>query len=315
MTTPLLLQLLLQVMLPLAVLVAAGGLWQHFNVRHAAVLRVQLGNLALNLFVPALMFSIAAGARLAPGLLTVPLLLGLGIVVTGLVLYGLLFRSVLGRGLADATRAALMVAGMFGNILFVGLPIITFLYGAQGARYPAFADVLAATPLVWTLGVWIATRLGCGGGGARVSLAGQLLRLPPVWAFAAGAAVNLAGWQVAPLVEAAHLVGQPTVPVMMFVLGLAIPWRALRPTTAVLGVVAVKLLLMPLLVWGVARLLFHPLAEPQTAAVVEAAMPTMLMAILFADRFKLDTQAAALTTGWSTLLFWLTLPFWLWLLN
>jgi hypothetical protein len=315
MSSPLLLQLLLQVMLPLALLVAAGALWQHFNARHAVALRLQLGNLALNLFVPALMFAISAGARLAPGLLTVPLLLALGIAATGLVLYGLLYRSFLGRGLADSTRAALMLAGMFGNVLFIGLPVVTFLFGAEGARYPAFADVMAATPLVWTLGVWIATRLGSGGQRSDVSVSGQLLRLPPVWAFAAGAAVNLAGWEVAPLVQAAHFIGQPTIPVMMFVLGLAIPWRSLRPSRAVLGVVAVKLLLMPLIVWGAARLLFHPLAEPQTAAVIEAAMPTMLMAILFADRFKLDTRAAALMTGWSTLLFWLTLPFWLWVLN
>jgi predicted permease len=317
MTSPLLLQLLLQVMLPLALLVAAGALWQHFSARHAVTLRLQLSSLALNLFVPALMFAIAAGARLAPGLLTVPLLLALGIVATGVVLYGLLFRSFLGRGLTDSTRAALMVAGMFGNILFVGLPVVTFLYGPQGARYPAFADIMAATPLVWTLGVWIATRLGSGahGSGPRISVAGQLLRLPPVWGFAAGAAVNLAGWEVAPLVQAAHFIGQPTIPIMMFVLGLAIPWRSLRPSAAVLGVVAVKLLLMPLMVWGAAHLLFHPLAQPQTAAVIEAAMPTMLMAILFADRFKLDTGAAALMTGWSTLLFWLTLPFWLWILN
>jgi len=217
--------------------------------------------------------------------------------------------------MADSTRAALMLAGMFGNILFVGLPVVTFLYGPQGARYPAFADVMAATPLVWTLGVWIATRLGSGGEKRNVSVAAQLLRLPPVWAFAAGAAVNLAGWEVAPLVQAAHFVGQPTIPIMMFVLGLAIPWHSLRPGAAVLGVVAVKLLLMPLMVWGAARLLFHPLAEPQTAAVIEAAMPTMLMAILFADRFKLDTRAAALMTAWSTLLFWLTLPLWLWVLD
>ena len=317
MSSPLLLQLLLQVLLPLALLVAAGALWQYFNARHAVALRLQLSNLALNLFVPALMFGISAGARLAPGLLTVPLLLALGIVATGLVLYGLLYRSLLGRGLADSTRAALMIAGMFGNILFIGLPVVTFLYGPQAARYPAFADVMAATPLVWTLGVWIATRLGSSahGAGSNISVSGQLLRLPPVWAFTAGAAVNLSGWEVAPLVHAAHFIGQPTVPIMMFVLGLAIPWHSLRPSTAVLGVVAVKLLLMPLMVWGAARLLFHPLAQPQMAAVIEAAMPTMLMAILFADRFKLDTRAAALMTGWSTLLFWLTLPFWLWVLN
>jgi predicted permease len=51
------------------------------------------------------------------------------------------------------------------------------------------------------------------------------------------------------------------------------------------------------------------------AAVVEATMPTMLMAILLADRFRLDNEAAALTIGWSTMLFWLTLPAWLWLME
>jgi predicted permease len=51
------------------------------------------------------------------------------------------------------------------------------------------------------------------------------------------------------------------------------------------------------------------------AAVVEATMPTMLMAILLADRFRLDNEAAALMIGWSTMLFWLTLPAWLWLME
>ena len=36
----------------------------------------------------------------------------------------------------------------------------------------------------------------------------------------------------------------------------------------------------------------------------------MLMAILLADRFRLDTGAAALMIGWSTLLFGFTLPAW-----
>jgi hypothetical protein len=30
--------------------------------------------------------------------------------------------------------------------------------------------------------------------------------------------------------------------------------------------------------------------------------------LLLADRFKLDSGAAALLIGWSTILFWLTLP-------
>jgi predicted permease len=40
----------------------------------------------------------------------------------------------------------------------------------------------------------------------------------------------------------------------------------------------------------------------QTAAILEVAMPTMLMAASFADRFKLDVRAAALTASWSSLM-------------
>jgi len=54
-----------------------------------------------------------------------------------------------------------------------------------------------------------------------------------------------------------------------------------------------------------------PIGEPARAAIIETAMPTMLMAILLADRLRLDTEAASLMIGWSTVLFWLILPLWL----
>jgi hypothetical protein len=34
----------------------------------------------------------------------------------------------------------------------------------------------------------------------------------------------------------------------------------------------------------------------------------MMTALLLADRFRLDSAAAALLIGWSTILFWITLP-------
>jgi predicted permease len=44
-------------------------------------------------------------------------------------------------------------------------------------------------------------------------------------------------------------------------------------------------------------------------------MPTMLMAASFADRFKLDVRAAALTASWTSLVFLVTLPIWIALLG
>jgi predicted permease len=247
-------------------------------------------------------------------MLTVPLLTIAGIGISFALLYPLLWHTRIGHGLARETRAAILLAGTFGNVLFMGYPTLTFLYGDIGGSYAAFADVLASTPLVWTFGVWIATRLGHEGGHGT-SLLRTMLTLPPMWGFVLGFAVNLSGLEVAPLVKAAKFMGQATIPVMLFTLGLSIPWGALKPSRPVLAAVAVKLLITPLLVFGLARVAFGELKPAQTAAILEVAMPTMLMAASFADRFKLDVRAAALTASWTSLAFLVTLPLWIALLG
>jgi predicted permease len=328
--------LVIEVMLPLVILVAAGGVWAtHRDVQvqgragratgpraarvtrwPADLLRAQLNRLVLYVFAPALMFSIAASTRLRLELLAAPLLVAIGMAVTGVLLYWFLYRSAVGRSLASPTRAALLLAGTWGNIFYLGFPVVTFLYGPAAGIYPAFVDMLVATPLLWSIGVWIATRLGHAANEVRrESPLLAMLRLPPVWAFVLGVASQILPFDLSALARAAAFVGQPTIPVMMLVLGLSIPWRALRPTRAILVAVAAKLLLMPLVVWGLAAWWFGPLPVVARAAVVEATMPTMLMAILLADRFRLDSEAAALMIGWSTLLFWFTLPAWLWLIE
>jgi len=306
-----LVDLLLQVWLPIAALVAAGGLWTRYRPAFpAATLRVQLNRLVVDVFAPPLFFALSAQAVITPQLLTVPLLTAAGILASAALLYLLLFHSPLGQGLSRETRAAILLAGSFANVLFMGYPTLTFLYGVQGGAYAAFADVLASTPLLWTLGVWIATRLGHEGG-QGVSLFRTVLTLPPVWGFVLGFAVNFAGIDVTPLVKAAQFMGQATIPIMLFALGLSIPWGRLRAPAPVMAAVAVKLVLAPFLVWMLARALFEPLADAQMAAILEVAMPTMIMAAAFADRFQLDVRAAALTAGWSSLLFMLTLPLWI----
>ena len=311
MSADFLLQLLLQVWLPIALLVAAGGLWVRYRPEFPAqTLRVNLNRLVVDVFAPPLLFALSAQAEITPQLLTVPLLTVAGIAISFALLYPVLFHSGIGRGLSRETRAAILLAGCFGNVLFMGYPTLTFLYGDIGGSYAAFADVLASTPLVWTFGVWIATRLGHEGGHGH-SLLRTMLTLPPIWGFVLGFAVNLSGLDVAPLVKAAKFMGQATIPIMLFTLGLSIPWRDLKPTRPVLAAVAVKLMLAPILVFFLARGLFGELKPAQTAAIIEVAMPTMLMAASFADRFHLDVRAAALTASWTSLSFLVTLPAWI----
>lgn len=303
--------LLAQVLFPMALLIAAGAVWRlRLDESGIRAVRSYITTVTINLFAPALLFAAAASAEVTANLLSVPLLVASGMLFAGLPLYVLLFRSRLGASLTAGARAGLLLCGIFGNVLFMGYPLLTHLYGEAGGRYAAFADMAATTPLVWTVGVWIAVRLGAQSTDAGHPLR-QLFALPPLWAFAAGVLVAQLPINTQPLIHAAHFIGQPTVPVMLLMLGLSIPWSRLAPSKPVLITVAFKLLLLPLLAYGVAQLFFQPLANAQRAAVIEAGVPTMLMALGLADRYRLDVEKVALTVAWSTVLFLLTLPVWL----
>jgi predicted permease len=69
------------------------------------------------------------------------------------------------------------------------------------------------------------------------------------------------------------------------------------------------------MVAAVAALLYGHPAEAQQAAVIEAGMPTMMSALILSDRFHLDTEAAALMIGWTTVLYWISLPVTVWLMR
>lgn len=305
------LDLLSNVLLPMALLIAAGAIWRtRLDQNGIAAVRGYITTVVINLFAPALLFSAAASAHVDINLLSVPLIVAGSMLVTGLPLYLLLFKTGLGSPVPQGARAGLLLCGTFGNVLFMGYPLLSFLYGDAGGRYAAFADMGATTPLVWSVGIWIAVKLG-----GQVTEAGhpikQLLHLPPIWAFVAGLIVARLPFDPAALIHAARFIGQPTVPVMLLMLGLSIPWSRLSPSKPVLVTVAFKLVFMPLIAWGLAHLFFNPLNHAQHGAIIEAGVPTMLLAVGLADRYKLDVEKVALTVAWGTVLFLLSLPVWL----
>lgn len=301
--------LMVEVMLPLALLVAVGGLWtRFFPDTPVDSARSLLNRLVMYLFLPCILFSVASKTPISRDLLSVPLLVGIGSLSCGALLYALLYRTRLGHGIADPTRAVLMVGGMFGNTFNVGAPVLVFFFGGEAIRYAVFNDMLMTMPLVWSVGVWICTRLGSHGHLEPPPVWRVMLAMPPIWAFILGTGSQQLGWTYAPLTVATGFIGQATIPVTLFVLGMTIPWRRLTPRPEILSAAAVKLLAAPLIVWSAAKLAYHPVGEAQLAAVVEGTTPAMVTTLLLADRFRLDSGAAALLIGWTTILFWFSLP-------
>lgn len=303
--------LLAQVLFPMALLIAAGAIWRtRLDDSGIRAVRGYITTVTINLFAPALLFAAAASAEIDANLLSVPLLVAGGMLLAGVPLYVLLFMTRLGASLSSGARAGLLLCGTFGNVLFMGYPLLTHLYGEAGGRYAAFADMAATTPLVWSVGVWIAVKLGGQTADTGHPLK-QLFTLPPLWAFTAGVIVAQLPIDSQPLIHAARFIGQPTVPVMLLMLGLSIPWSRLIPSLPVLTTAAFKLLLLPLFSWLLAEMFFSPLTNAQRGAIIEAGVPTMLMAVGLADRYRLDVEKVALTVAWSTVLYLLTLPVWL----
>lgn len=303
--------LLVEVMLPMALLVIAGAWWRRFlGETGVRAVRSYISTITIHLFAPALMFAAAASAPINRELLSVPLLVGSGILMAFGLLYVLLHHTPVGRGLTAPTRAALILCGMFGNVLFMGYPLLHFLYGDRGIQYAVFADMAASTPLLWGLGVAIATRIGqCEREPGHPVI--NWLRLPPIWAFLSGMAFNFSHLNITPLLDAARFIGQPTVPIMLLMLGISVPWHQLTPNRSIMAVIGFKLLLLPLLVLGIILAIWGKPHPAQVAAVIESGVPTMLMALGLADRYKLDVETTALTIAWTTILMVFTLPIWL----
>ena len=301
--------LMVEVMLPLALLVAVGGLWpRFFPDTPVDGARSLLNRMVMYLFLPCILFSVASSTPVSADLLSVPLLVGIGSLTSGLIIYLLLYRTRIGAGLGDRTRAVIVVGGMFGNTFNIGVPVLIFFFGVEATRYAVFNDMLMTMPLVWSVGVWICTRLGSHSDEGRPAVWRIMLSMPPIWAFILGITSQQLGLTYTPLTKATWFIGQATIPVTLFVLGLTIPWRNLTPRPEILSAAAVKLLATPVIVWCAAKLLYAPMGEAQYAAVAEGAVPAMMTTLLLADRFRLDERAAALLIGWSTILFWVTLP-------
>ena len=75
-----------------------------------------------------------------------------------------------------------------------------------------------------------------------------------------------------------------------------------------------KLVLAPMLMLGVAALVFGNTGPVAQVTVFEAAMPPMILGGILATEYDLNPKLAALLVGVGTPLAFLTLPLWHWLL-
>jgi malate permease and related proteins len=140
----------------------------------------------------------------------------------------------------------------------------------------------------------------------------SFLNTPPFWATGIAVILNLNGL-VAPVWFAGVLqkLSAAVVPLMLFSLGLALNWKAvtLRNIPYVMPVILIKMLLMPL--FAIVLVSYLPMeGKYKAAAVLDMAMPSMVLGVVYCDRYRLDSALYAMTVTVTTALSLITLPFW-----
>lgn len=202
------------------------------------------------------------------------------------------------KGKSARTYAYLLT---FANAAFLPFPVSYALHGDKGALYVSLY-LLGYHPLFWTVGMWII--------GGRWNL--RLAVHPILIGVVSGAIVGMTGIHVpAAIMETLQMVGKGGLALALLYSGAVLAENTISPAGSVrplAWVTSLKLVAMP----GIALLVVRGLAIPDPIGVqivLQAAMPCMAQAGLYAARFGGDSALASKAAFLTTALCVLTVPF------
>lgn len=255
---------------PLFVLILAGFVIARRG-RWPAGVSEGLTKVVFNLALPAMLFfTLSDFSRLPPvdARLLIAFFGGILVVfVLARLLGRLMFR------LDGVTGSIFALGSIFSNNAMLGLPLARATLG-EGA-IPSVALVLAFNSLtLWTL-VMVSIEWAQHG---ELSVRGfaktarGVLTNPLIVAILAGALFGLTGLTLPHLVsEPVSMLAQAATPLSLLVLGMGLAeFRVREGLGQSLMVCCLKLLVLPLVVWGIARLLHLPLMETQVIVLLSS---------------------------------------------
>ena len=266
----------------------------------------RLSKLVIDITCPALILSSAMGGELPDRRYILPLL-GISI-FTYLVLTGI--ALVLSRFVARRKEDQGIVgfAMIFGNVGFMGYPVVASIYGHQAVFYAAILNVVN-TFTVFTIGTMMVT----GGEGTTQERFNKkvLYSTPMLSAYLAMLIVALGIDNIPMFIsQSLTMIGNITVPAALLIIGSSmshLPLRALLGNTTVYATTLLRLVLLPIAMFFLCRTLGFDAFSTNINTIV-IAMPVATYGTILCLRYGRDTTLMAEVTFITTLLSMLTIP-------
>ncbi|MFN4071320.1 MAG: AEC family transporter [Thermus caldifontis] len=294
-------QALLNTVLPVALVVLAG----YLLAKRIPMDLTTLSRLTLYLLVPALIFDAMYRAEYSrEGLVG----LTLGFALTYLLLFLAISQTSKLLRLPPEAAKGLLVCSLFPNSGNMGLSLVYFALGEEGLRR-AVVYFLLSSVVMFGLGPALIR-----GGRLREGLL-FTLRLPLSYALLLGLSLKTLGTTLPfRLNEGVRLMGQAAIPVLLLTLGMQMGQTRFQVGAFEGAASFLRLILAPLLAYGVGLFLGLPRLEHQVL-VLQSATPVAVNAFLLTREFGSEANRVARSVVVSTFLAFLTIPLFLLLIR
>lgn len=264
----------------------------------------RLSNIIIDITCPALILSSTMGGTLPDRRLILPLLGISFLTYLLLTVVAWFFPRFLTHRIED--RGPVGFALMFGNVGFIGYPIVDAIFGHQAVFYAAILNVVN-TLSVFTIGVMLVN-------GEKQRLAFQpkvLVSSPMIAAYLAILIVALGVDNIPDIIsQPITMIGNITVPGALLIIGSSmsrLSWHTMLGSRVVYSTTVFRLLILPLILYAIFRILgFDTLVVNINTLII--AMPVATYGTILCLRYGKDTTLITEITFISTLLSVVTIP-------
>lgn len=266
-----------------------------------------LSKLILNTALPAMILGSVLTADSLPGSTEILITMGLSI-VSFAIMTALAFLVTKLLGVRDGHRGVFRFMLTFGNVGFIGFPVLSAIFGPSTLIYGSIFN-LPFNFLVFTMGVWFIAQDS--GRGAKVKMGLKTFLTPANIACAIAIVLTLLNVHSVPIIgDAAETLGSFTTPGALLIIGSSL---ADLPVSKLIGgprlwiASLARLIVSPLIVWALFRLV--PV-DPMLIdiMVVLCAMPVATNGTMLCYQYGGDSRAMAQGTFVTTVLSIITIP-------